>query len=109
MRRHQNAQHVVVPPTHPSIPALQLRLHEFAQEDVDVAVAAHWEPGDSAADLSRLSVEARKALRGGMLSLRVLRVGRAAAWAGHGEGGAGVWQCWAGLLGGCVAPVPLSC
>lgn len=52
----------------------QLRLHEFAQEDVDAAVAAHWEPGDSAADLSKLSPEARKALRGGLLSLRVLRV-----------------------------------
>lgn len=62
-------------PAHlPRPPPLQVRLHEFAQEDVDAAVAAHWDPGDSAADLGRLSPEARKALRGGLLALRVLRV-----------------------------------
>lgn len=94
----------------PHPPQPQLRLHEFAQDDVDAAVAAHW---DSAADLSKLSVEARKALRGGLLSLRVLRV-RAGWWGG--EMGAvadcRLWQehvpgpccccaCMSGLSSGC--------
>lgn len=63
-----------------------MELHEFAEQDVDAAVTAGRDPAAARRVMDRLSPSARKALKGGVLMLHVLRVSRSGArWEAEGS------------------------